>query len=103
MADTLGYKIVAGGCSLGYVPDCKQMPEETLRELAGVDVMVLDGLRHRAHSTHMTVAESVEILQRIGARRSFLTHMCHDLGHEETQRALPPGIEVSWDGLTLEW
>lgn len=43
------------------------------------------------------------LLKRIGARQSYLTHLCHDLDHEETQAALPPGVFVSHDGLTLEW
>jgi phosphoribosyl 1,2-cyclic phosphate phosphodiesterase len=65
--------------------------------------MVLDALRHRPHITHLTVRDSVEILQRIGARKSYLIHMCHDLDHEETERTLPDSIRMSYDGLTLEW
>ena len=103
VAETLGYRIDAGGQTLGYVPDCKRMPESVVEALAGVDVMILDALRHRPHVTHFTVAESLAVLQRIRARRSFLVHMCHDLDHEQTQQGLPPGVEVSYDGLTVEW
>jgi phosphoribosyl 1,2-cyclic phosphate phosphodiesterase len=102
-APTQGYCFTAGGRSLAYVPDCHEMPEHTIGELEGIDVMILDALRHRPHQTHLTVADSVELLQRIGATRSFLTHMCHDLDHEETERSLPEGIRLSYDGLTLEW
>jgi len=99
---TLGFRIDAGRHSLGYVPDCQEMPERSLALLQGLDVMILDALRHRPHATHLTVEGSVAVLQRIGARRSYLTHMCHDLDHAETQAILPAGIEVSWDGLTVE-
>lgn len=102
-AQTYGYRLDCGGRSFGYVPDCKEMPEETLERFRGVDTMVLDGLRHRTHPTHLTVETAVGLLQRIGARHSYLTHMCHDLDHEETQEALPAGIFVSCDGMTLEW
>ncbi len=89
--------------SLGYVPDCKSMDDAIVRCFAGVDVMILDALRYREHNTHLTVKQSIEILSRIRAGRSFIIHMCHDLDHEEVQQALPEGIEVSYDGLVLEW
>ena len=74
-----------------------------LKALAGVDVMVLDALRYRPHSTHLTVDQSAAILRRIAAGRSCIIHMCHDVDHEEAQRRLPPGVFVSYDGLMLEW
>jgi phosphoribosyl 1,2-cyclic phosphate phosphodiesterase len=98
----MGYRFRAEGKSLGYVPDCHQMPHDAIRRLQGVDVMVLDALRHKPHTTHLTVADSVNILQRIGAARSYVIHMCHDLDHEETQRGLPSGMYVSYDGLAIE-
>lgn len=103
IAETLGFRLECEGRTLGYVPDCREMSEEIVGKLAGVDVMILDALRHRPHVTHLTVTESVETLRRIGARRSFLIHMCHDLDHEETQKSLPVSVEVSWDGLVVEW
>lgn len=100
---TLGFRFECEGRTLGYVPDCRFLPPEAEQQLRGVDVMILDGLRHQPHQTHLTVAESVEVLQRIKAGRSFIDHLCHDLDHEETQKNLPAGIEVPYDGLTLEW
>lgn len=100
---TIGYRLSAAGKAVGYVPDCHEMPDETLRQLRGVDVMILDALRHRPHRTHLHLAESLRLLAAIGAGRSFVTHMCHDLGHEETQRAMPEGMAVPHDGLAVEW
>lgn len=100
---TYGYRLEEAGRTLAYVPDCKEMPEDVVRRLAGVDVMILDGLRHRSHPTHVTVAEATELLRRIGAKHSYLTHMCHELDHEQTQESLPQGVYVSCDGMTLEW
>ena len=102
-ADTYGFKVEHEGRSLGYVPDCKQMPPATLAQFKGVDVMVLDGLRHRSHPTHLTVEDALGLLQKIGARRSYLTHIAHDLDHAETQESLPPAVGLAYDGLVLEW
>lgn len=101
--DTFGYRIDCNGKSLGYVPDCHSMSEDVISKLAGVDVMILDALRRHPHPTHFTLDESVDVLQRIGANRSFITHIGHDLDHDETQRSLPEGVNVPYDGLVVSW
>lgn len=100
-AATYGYRLEWEGRSVGYVPDCKDMPASTLARFRGVHVMILDGLRHHPHPTHLTVDAAIALLETIGARHSYLTHICHDLDHEETQEDLPKGIFVSCDGMTL--
>ena len=96
-----GYRIDFAGRSLGYVPDCAAMPEESFALLAGVDVMVLDALRDTPHPAHLTVADSLAALARINAKRSYLIHMCHDLGHGPLQLRLPKNVFVSYDGLCV--
>lgn len=103
VAETRGFRLDAGGRTIAYVPDCKRMADEVIERVRGVDVMILDALRLRPHPTHVTLEESIALLQRIGAGRSFITHVCHDLEHDETQRRLPAGMAVAWDGLALEW
>jgi phosphoribosyl 1,2-cyclic phosphate phosphodiesterase len=85
-----------------YLTDCSGIPEESYTLLDGLDVLVLSALRHRPHPTHFTVAQAVEAATWIGARRTLLTHMCHDLGHAETSGLLPPGMELAFDGLTVD-
>jgi phosphoribosyl 1,2-cyclic phosphate phosphodiesterase len=63
---------------------------------------VIDALRHRPHPTHLTVAQAVEVAARVGAERTLLTHIAHDLGHAETSARLPPGVELAYDGLVVE-
>ena len=98
---TNGFLFACGSVRFAYIPDCKKMPEATLARIRGVDVMVLDALRHRQHATHMTVAESLDCLARIGARDSYLIHLCHDLAHAELQAALPDGVHVACDGMVV--
>ena len=100
--ETFGFRVGAEGRSVGYFPDCHIMSDISMERLRGLDVMILDGLRSAPHSTHMTIAESVRTLQRIGAPRSYLTHMCHDVDHETVQAGLPEGVALSYDGLRIE-
>jgi phosphoribosyl 1,2-cyclic phosphate phosphodiesterase len=85
-----------------YLTDCSRIPDESWALLAGLDVVVLDALRDRPHPTHFTVAEAVEAAARIGARRTYFTHMTHDLRHEPTCARLPRGMELAYDGLVLQ-
>ena len=94
----LGFRI--GG--FAYLTDCNRIPDESWPLLAGVRVLVLDALRHRPHSTHFSVAEALDAAARIGAERTYFTHICHDLPHAETCARLPAGVELAYDGLVLE-
>lgn len=85
-----------------YLTDCSRIPDESWPLLSDLDVLVLSALRHVPHPTHFSLAEAVETAQRIGARRTLFTHMCHDLPHAATSARLPAGIELAWDGLVLE-
>jgi len=98
---TYGYLFETGRCRVAFVPDCHAMVESVVERLRGVDIMILDALRHRPHPTHLTVAQSLELLGRIGAGEAYLVHMCHDLDHAATSAILPAGVHVSYDGLTL--
>lgn len=97
-----GFLVENGGKRLGYIPDCNGIPEETLRLLTNMDAMILDGLRPQEHPTHFTIAQCIEQLGRIDAKRSFLTHLTHDSEHDELQARLGNAVTVPWDGMQVE-
>ena len=84
-----------------YLTDCSGIPETSWSLLEDLDVVVLDALRERSHPTHFSIAEAIEAGRRIGATRTYFTHMCHDLPHAATCAKLPPGFELAYDGLQL--
>jgi phosphoribosyl 1,2-cyclic phosphate phosphodiesterase len=88
--------------SAAYLTDFSEVPESSLPLLQGLDVLFLDGLRHKPHPTHSTVENSVRIADRLQAKRVFFTHICHDLPHQATNAALPAHVRLSYDGLKLE-
>jgi phosphoribosyl 1,2-cyclic phosphate phosphodiesterase len=87
--------------SAAYLTDVSAIPESSFALLEGVDTVVLSALRHKPHPSHATVEQAVEWAKRIGARQTWFTHIAHDLGHEETNRALPPGMALAYDGMTV--
>jgi phosphoribosyl 1,2-cyclic phosphate phosphodiesterase len=86
-----------------YLTDFSQIPESSLPRLEGLDLLFLDGLRHKPHPTHSTVENSMRIAHQVGAKRVFFTHICHDLPHEATNATLPPHVRLSYDGMKLEF
>lgn len=81
-----------------YLTDCNEIPEATMAQLQGLDVLVLDALRRKRHPTHFSVDEAVHVAERLGAKQTLFTHCCHDLGHAETCDSLPEGIALAYDG-----
>lgn len=84
-----------------YLTDVSGIPESSFALLTGLDHLVLSALRHKPHPSHATVEQAAGWARRIGARQTWLTHIAHDLGHEATNRALPDGIRLAYDGLSL--
>ena len=94
----LGFRIG----DFAYLTDCNRIPDASWPLLGGVRTVILDALRHRPHSTHFSVGESIAIASKLGVERAYFTHICHDLPHAETNASLPAGVELAYDGLTVE-
>ena len=84
-----------------YLTDVSAIPEESFTLLEGLDNLVLSALRHKPHPTHATVEQALSWARRIGAKQTWFTHIAHELGHEQTNQALPVGVSLAYDGLTL--
>ena len=88
--------------NFAYLTDCNRIPDESLPLVEGVDILVPDALRDEPHETHFTIAEALTIVERIAPRRTYFTHMTHDLPHARTNARLPEGVELAYDGLVLD-
>jgi phosphoribosyl 1,2-cyclic phosphate phosphodiesterase len=85
-----------------YLTDFNEIPEASLKMLERLDILFLDALRDDPHPTHCTVAGALVYAKRLQPGATYLTHICHDLGHEATNARLPAGVLLSHDGLRLE-
>lgn len=92
----VGYRIGP----LGYVTDCKTMLDESVECLRGVDTLVINALRHKEHPSHLSLSESLALIERIKPRQAYLTHMSHEMGPESTV-SLPAGVAFAHDGLCV--
>lgn len=96
--EALGYRMA----DFAYVTDVSAVPEASLPPLEGLELLVIDALRWRPHPTHFSIEEALEVVRRVRPTRTLFTHICHDLDHEKTNRALPEGVSLAYDGLVVE-
>lgn len=88
---------------LGYVTDAKLVPDEAMKILKGVRVLVLNALWFgHPHPTHMNIEEAVATAREIGAEQTYLTHLTHRVTHAELEAALPDDVRPAYDGLVVE-
>lgn len=97
--EVTGYRIGR----LAYLTDFKQIEDEEVEKLQGVDTLIVNALRFKPHDSHFSVAEAVELIKRVKPRKAYLTHLSHEIGlHAASATKLPQGVELAHDGLTIE-
>lgn len=87
--------------NLAYISDIKHYPESIFEDLKGIDVLIISALRFTPSPMHFTVDEAIDFARKVGAKKTYLTHIAHELDHEKTNAYLPANIEMAYDGLKL--
>jgi len=102
----LHYKLPVLGFRIGdfsYITDANQIPEESYALLEGTEILVLNALQKEPHIAHFTLDQAIEQALRIGAKKTYFTHISHRLGkHAAVEKELPEGIFLAYDGLKLD-
>lgn len=96
---TLGFRF----SNLAYSPDVSALAPEAIALLEGLDVWVVDALRHTPHESHFHVRETLRWIERLRPKRAILTHMTSELDYETMRRELPAGVEPAYDGMTFDF
>jgi len=86
-----------------YLSDCKAVADDVVERMRGVEVLIVDALRHRLHPTHMNVDEALALSRKVGPGATWLTHLSHEAGHRKTEEELPSGVRIAYDGLKLSF
>ncbi len=84
-----------------YISDVREIPAEVVPMLTGLDVLVLDAVRHKPHPHHFHVARALETAEALGAGTTYLTHLSHEFDHDVYEAGLPAGVRLAYDGLEI--
>src|SRR4030095_16189240 len=100
-----GHRLVYGYRlgSLAYLTDCSAIPDASWELIEGVELLVIDARGRRPHPTHFSVADALAVIERLGPRQAWFTHICHDLPHVATSSALPENVQLAYDGLSVSF
>jgi phosphoribosyl 1,2-cyclic phosphate phosphodiesterase len=100
---TFGFLVRSANRSVfAYISDCKSVPEKGLEQLSGVDTLVLGTPLWSSHFSHLSLEEGIALSARINPRQTIFTHLSHDFLHAETEKLLPPGCSLAYDGRELQ-
>jgi phosphoribosyl 1,2-cyclic phosphate phosphodiesterase len=96
----LGYRIG----KLAYITDMKTIHDEALPYLEGVETLVVNALRfERPHHSHQLVDDAIRFSRQLGAHKTYLVHVTHEIGlHDEANARLPENVYFPYDGQSIE-
>jgi len=86
---------------MAYCTDLNHMPENVIRQLEGLEVLILGALRPEPHPAHLSLAQAIELARRIAAKKTYFTHICHHISHRQQELRMPANIELAYDGLKI--
>lgn len=95
--ETLGFKVG----NFAYSTDVVDFPEESLENLYGLDVWVVDCLRHKPHATHAHLEKVLEWVAEFKPKQTYFTHMSILFDYDEAMRDTPDHVEPAYDGLII--
>jgi phosphoribosyl 1,2-cyclic phosphate phosphodiesterase len=87
--------------NFAYVSDIREYTDRIFDSLSGIDILVLSALRQSPSKMHFSLDEAIAFSQRTSAKKTYLTHIAHDLEHDATNALLPPNVRMGYDGLEI--
>ncbi|MCP5506674.1 MAG: MBL fold metallo-hydrolase [Chlamydiales bacterium] len=100
--DQLGMKV--NGFSFGsfaYVTDILNYKEGVFEALQGIETLIISGRRWEQSKAHLSLEDAIKFSKKTGAKKTYFTHISHEIEHEETNQNLPEGFSLAYDGLEL--
>jgi phosphoribosyl 1,2-cyclic phosphate phosphodiesterase len=88
---------------VAYCTDVSKIQKESMDSLRGLKILVLDALRRRYHPNHFSLDEALAVINELQPKQAYLTHMSHELDHDEVSAELPSNVHLAYDGLKLEF
>lgn len=87
--------------TVAYITDIPALDERVVEAVKGVDTLVLSALRPTSSPMHLTIGEAVDFAKRVNAKKTYFTHIAHEVEHDVVAKELPPTIHLAYDGLRV--
>lgn len=89
--------------NFAYITDIKTITDEELGKLRNLNVLAISSLQEQQHHSHMNLQETLDLIEKIKPKQTYLTHISHKMGkHSDFEKRLPDGVAFAYDGLKIE-
>ena len=86
-----------------YLTDVNFVSDEERLKVKDSDILIISALRKEKHHSHFTLSEAIDFSKQVGAKKTYITHISHQMGlHDTVEKELPPNVFLAYDNLILE-
>ncbi|MGE0198425.1 MAG: MBL fold metallo-hydrolase [Simkaniaceae bacterium] len=87
--------------NVAYVTDIMEYGESLFESLKGIETLIISARRWEKSVAHLSVEEAIAFSKKTGAKKTYFTHISHEIHHETTTQELPSGFALAYDGLEI--
>ncbi|KQN72872.1 MBL fold metallo-hydrolase [Devosia sp. Leaf64] len=96
--DSLGFRIA----NVAYSCDLSGIPAQSDAAVSNLDLWIVDALRPTPHPSHLSLPETLDLIEKFRPQQAVLTDMHIDLDYAETEAATPGHITPAFDGMQID-
>jgi len=86
-----------------YLTDVNFVSDGEKAKVKDTEVLIISALRKEKHHSHFTLSEAIEFSNQVGAEKTYITHVSHQMGlHVNVEKELPPNVFLAYDNLILK-
>jgi phosphoribosyl 1,2-cyclic phosphate phosphodiesterase len=94
---SLGFRIG----DFAYSCDLSGLPDASLASVSHLGTWVIDALRPTPHPSHLSLPETLELVERLAPRHAVLTNMHIDMDYEQVDATTPSNVSPAYDGMRI--
>ncbi len=88
--------------NMAYITDAKTIPDKSIELLKDIPLLIINSLHHKQHKMHLSLKESLAIIDKINPKRAILTHISHNMGlYNDINSSLPQAVELGYDNMEI--
>ncbi len=88
---------------IAYISDCNRIPKSSLKNLFGLEYLIVDCLKNRKHPSHFNYQEALNLIKLVKPKKAILTNLHTDFDYDHLKKKLPSNIIPAYDGLSINF
>lgn len=83
---------------LAYISDIQNYPSSIFEDIGSIQHLVISAVRTEKSRMHFSIEDALEFSKQLGGVRTYLTHISHEVDHDQVSRQLPDFAQLAYDG-----